>query len=172
MRLVLALALSLICTSALADSMQIPPPIPFPAGSVLGDTTSATNPTAGRVGEVLSSNVTTQAISSNTNTQVTSISATAGHWLCWGALYTHPASGTTTANAEVAVSTTTATLPATVPGTSFYNSSVAANGQLGFTTGPIAYNFTSTTTVYLNGEVNYAVSTLTVDGDLRCLRIW
>jgi hypothetical protein len=39
-------------------------------------------------------------------------------------------------------------------------------------TGPVYYNITSATTVYIVGFVGYAVSTLTINGGLQCLRTW
>jgi hypothetical protein len=118
------------------------------------------------VGEVISSSVSTQAITTATTTNVTSISLTAGDWDVYGSVRTHPAASTTQDLVLGAISTTSATLPniyASIP-----------NYPAGFGGGcaapTIRLSLASTTTVYLIGYVSYAVSTLTISGNIYARR--
>lgn len=136
----------------------------------LGDTTAATNPTAGNVGEVLSYSSSATAISNASNVNAASGSITAGHWLCWAHVQTNPAGGAISADVAVSVSTVSA---------SFNNSQAAeqasnskANYPVRMTSGPVRYNATSTATLYAVVYAEYSAGTLTVDGNLMCERIW
>ena len=135
-------------------------------GGIVG-TTAADSASAGRVGEVLTSTVTAQAITSNTFTNVTSISLTAGDWDVYGNVFTNPAGTTTQAQVACGLNTTSATLPAQYSTVSAY-----AAGISGGINAPFArINVSSTTTVYLVGIVVYAVSTLTISGTITARRV-
>lgn len=137
-----------------------------------GDTTSGTSAPAGNVGQVISATALTGAIVNNTVTNLASASITAGHWECFSSIYTHPAGTTTTAVSFVGINTnSTPTLTASFPTTGTVTATSAGTAT-GFTTGPQIYNFTSPTTVFVVGYVVYAVSTLTIDSQLTCKRIW
>lgn len=137
-----------------------------------GDITSGTSAPAGNVGQIITASATTGAISNNAATNTVSVSLTAGHWECFNAAYTHPAGTTTTTAMFVGVNTNvTATIPTSFPTTGAVIST-SAGTSTAFASGPQLYNFTGTTTVFGVVYVAYAVSTLTVDTQLTCKRIW
>jgi len=126
------------------------------------------NASAGSVGEVTTSAVAAAAITTNTFTNVTSISLGAGDWDVWGSMTTVPAAGTLTTNVAVGVSTTTATMPSTTY--SFCIPNAGAGAIAGLAAPNIRLSLSGTTTVYLVGIVVYSVSTLTVNGVLTARR--
>ena len=127
---------------------------------------TATNDSAaaGKVGELLSSNVASgSAVSLTTNTpaNITSISLTAGDWDVWGSVSTLPNGSTTQSTIKGSISTTSATHP-TLP-----NEGGTIDLTLTFTTGfgqtlPVGtrrISVASTTTVFLVITVSFAAST-------------
>jgi hypothetical protein len=136
-------------------------------GGAISGSTAGTNAVAGYVGEVITSAVTTVAISNNTFTNVTSISLTAGDWDVWGNILTNPAGTTTQIAITGGISTTTATLPANqYLALGAYSAGNAGGGPVPYT----RINVSSTTTVYLVAVVVYSVSTLTINGTLTARR--
>ena len=136
-------------------------------GGIVGTTTND-NTGAGKVGEVISSDVLAVAITSATFTNVTSISLTAGDWDLWGHMLTAPA-GTTTQQAFIcAISTVSATVSTYYTQATF---AVAAGVAIGIPVSHIRMSLGSTTTIYFVGYVTYAISTLTVNAHLYARRV-
>lgn len=132
--------------------------------------TDGSTAAAGIVGEVLSSSFASAiSVTTSTPTQIQTLSLTAGDWDVWGVLQTNPASGTITQVFIGNVYTSSATFPTfNSVATSgrflqFYTTSIATAGLIASTAIlPISVN--TTTTIYLNGQANFTVSTLTMSG--------
>ena len=143
-----------------------------PTTSGIIGTTAADNASAGKVGEVISSNIAYASAISITNAtpkNLTSISLTAGDWDVWGNIGFLPAATTTVSLIYGGISTTSATFPDT---------SLVSLLQLAFATGaaqvlPVVrqrINVNATTTVYLVGQAGFAVSTMTFFGGIYARR--
>lgn len=146
---------------------------PSQTSGIVGTTTN-NNANAGSVGEFVTNTTLTTSASSGTPLNATSVSLTAGDWDVTGTVQTVPA-GTTTQSAHlVGVSTTSATF-STISGT-FLNFNqivpISAAGTQSNLTAPVTrISIASTTTVFLVTQINFAVSTLTVDGFIRARRV-
>jgi hypothetical protein len=139
--------------------------------SVVGVTTNSNAP-AGSVGQYVTSGlVSGVSLTSGTPANITSISLTAGDWDVCGTIGITPAGTTTPTVILGAISTTSAS---TTP----IESGVITELIIGFATGqvqnlPMACNRASlsvTTTVFLNIQANFGVSTETGQGVLRARR--
>lgn len=159
----------------------------YPAG-IAGNKTGS-SVTAGSLGEYVCAQVTNSgspsgcatnsstpvSLTTVTTANVTSVSLTAGSWLCSGNVGFAPG-GTTVTTAEGGwISTASATL-ATTPNSgayTFYNglSSTAGSNVNTFSVGSVRLNFSSTTTVYLEAFSAFTVSTQSALGFLSCLRV-
>lgn len=143
------------------------------AGLQVG-TTAAGEATAGTVGEVLESVVafgSAVSLSTNTNTNVTSKSLTAGDWDCVGIVDFSFDTTTSYTKTIVAISPTSAgfggaqddstafVTAATIPGATTISQRASAR-----------VNISSTTTYFLVARPTFTVSTLTAYGTLRCRR--
>lgn len=143
----------------------------IPATNSFSGTSAITYPIV-TPSSIVSSTVTTQAISSATATNVTSVSLPAGNWACTGSTWTNPAGTTTQSYNVAALSTTSLGFPGTAPGEVIQTASVPVGTSIGQNVGPVYYTLPSATTLYLVSQVNYATSTLTINGDIHCLRIF
>ena len=139
----------------------------LPVEAVVSSVTGTT-PAAGIQGQILSASATGVAITSNTNTNITSISLTAGNWIVTGSSTTEPAAGTTTQASRVGLSTVSATFQSPYSQTGI---SGGAGYVLGTPTPVITVSGSGSTTIYLVGLVVYAVSTLTIAGAIKAIRI-
>lgn len=135
-------------------------------GGIIGTGTND-NAGAGKVGEVISSAVTTQAISNGVTTNITSISLTAGDWDVQGTVLTAPAGTTTQSSFAAAINTVSATFPTYYTQISY---AVAAGTAIGVAAPYVRLSLSGTTTVYILAIVNYAVSTLTIGASLSARR--
>jgi hypothetical protein len=119
-------------------------------GGIIG-TTAADNANAGDVGEMISSVIASASgvtFSNGVNHDLTSISLTAGDWDVWGNItYT----GTTITSGYSWINTSSATQPDN--SVNNYISPVATSVQLGVSAPTIRTNISSTTTVYISGNV-------------------
>ena len=100
---------------------------------------------------------------------ITSVSLTAGDWDCRGQGVTNAAGSTTTNGYEFGLSTTNNVFGAGETGGN--NGIVSMSGTIINTFAPVGtyrFNLGSTTTVYLIGQVNFAVSTMAVYGSIQC----
>lgn len=141
--------------------------------NLVGDTTAATNPAAGSVGETLVQTGSSTALTTNTITNLTSKSITAGHWSCYAYVVTAPAGGSVTTALEVVLSTANNTMPATLG--SFPSAAFIGGGGTGSVNtaqaGPIRIDPTATTTYYVNTNIIFT-STQSATGTLICQRIF
>lgn len=145
-------------------------------GGIIGTTTND-NASAGTVGEFISSNVplgTPVATTSDTNTNITSISLTAGDWDLWGNIATVPAAGTLQQAFSCWIHTVSATLP-TIPNGGAYTSikgvAVPSAELVAIGTGTMRMSLSGTTTVYLQARIIFTVSTLGTCGFIGARRV-
>lgn len=134
---------------------------------IIGTTTND-NAAAGYVGEFITSTSASTGISNNTNTNITTISLTAGDWDVWGVIQFNAAAGTITTVSVAGVSSVSAT----------FSSSLQ---QLGSTTGAgqgtvlmaptTRFSLSTTTTIYLVGYASFSVSTINTVGILNARRM-
>lgn len=142
---------------------------PSQTNGIVGTTTN-NNANAGSVGEYVDNTGTGVALTSGVSANITSISLTAGDWDVSGTLQTVPAGATTTQSITVGISTTSATLGAFSTLTQISSAIPAGSGSA--TPTPIVrLSLASTTTVYLVGNVAFAVSTMSSNGFIRARRI-
>ena len=136
------------------------------ANGILGTATND-SASAGNVGETITATGSAVAITTNVQTNVTSISLTAGDWLVYGSIKSNPAAGTTTTETAGGINTTSATLP------TIYNAvgTGAATISTGTSAPTVRVSISGTTTVYLVARIQYAVSTCTVSGTISGVRI-
>jgi hypothetical protein len=123
---------------------------------------------AGYVGEYTTSSVSAAAIVTNTFTNITTISLTAGDWDVVGSVKTNPAGGTITSYLSCGISTTSATLPTTTYGA--VATLTTAGAIAGVNAPKIRLSLSATTTVYLVSSVAYSTSSLTINGVLSARR--
>jgi hypothetical protein len=132
----------------------------FSGGSGIG-TIAADNAPAGTVGEIIDSGyLTGVAIATATNTNLATISLTAGDWDIYASIVGQPAGTTTTQYTGGGISFVSATLPANNADYFFMPAGVAG-ASTGGACPIVNKNISATTTVYLVGLIGYSVSTLT-----------
>lgn len=137
--------------------------------------TAGTAPTAGTLGEGIESSVpigSAVAFTSTVSGNVTSVSLSAGNWLCYGNTVTAPAAGTTSTNLITAITTTSATLPTAPNGGSYTDNTfvIGAGVATATSAGQRVFRSASPITVYLVANVTFASSTMGMYGYLGCLR--
>jgi len=146
---------------------------PSQTSGIVGTTTN-NNANAGSVGEYVTNTTTGTSLPVNTGASVASISLTAGDWDVEGIIQTVPA-GTTT-QSLIATGISTSSTAFQVLSGSFLNIqelavSVSAGLNIALATPRTRISLSSTTTIYLVAQVNYAVSTLTCNGFIRARRV-
>lgn len=149
-----------------------------PTTSGIVGTATNNNASTGKVGEFISSVVLIGAavpLTNNTQTNITTISLTAGDWDVWGTLWTAPAAGTLTTTVACSVSQTSATLPTTPAiGEStqqIRGISTATTEVIILNTGDTRISLAGTTTIYLVGLTFFSVSTMGAYGSLCARRV-
>lgn len=145
------------------------------AGQLPGEPSTG-NAAAGKVGEVISATATSTAITSATQTNITSISLTAGDWDVWGVVAYFPAATTNIVDLYSSVSLTTATLDQTTFNYTRFSFAGAGivpgvNKENILWVGPRRISISSTTTVFLVGLANFTVSTMNTTGGIRARRV-
>ncbi len=154
-------------TTIVASSTITPATGPGIVGTIAAD-----NANAGSVGEFESAVTTLTSVTSGTLLNATSLSIGAGDWDVYGMIQTNPAGTTTQSAVACGISTTSATYETFATGftnaTNLYT--VPAGGNANLQAFPTRVNVSGTTTVYLVAQVNFAVSTLTIDGALIARR--
>lgn len=134
---------------------------------------------AGYVGEYVSSSISGSpvSISTNTSTDLTSISLTAGDWDVWGNINFLSDTNTVVKSVNGWISSTSATLPAT--GTTIARQDYGSTGivnilsggvQCGMAIAPQRFSLASTTTIYISGYAIFTTSTLTMTGFIAARR--
>jgi len=132
---------------------------------------------AGQVGEYKSTTVATGSavsVTTDTATNVATLSLEAGDWDVRGVVVTKPAAGTTTTAYLSWISTTSAALPATLENQgsmSILNATVPANAPIALPCGMIRISLAATTTVYLSTYLTFAVSTMGAYGFIGARRV-
>lgn len=128
--------------------------------------------TAGNVGEVIANSALNQGLASGTALNVTSVSLTAGIWLCSGAVTFVPNGATTTTFYAGWISTTSATQPTGPNSGAFFNVQLSFAGGSNYSSpvGIIRYELAGTTTVYLGARSIFAISTQEASGAMTCWR--
>lgn len=142
---------------------------------VRNGTTTNDSAFSGQVGEYISASVASpgSGITSATTANVTSISLTAGDWDVRGNAIFIAAGSTALSSLQLAINTTSATLP-TPPNADAYTVSqltFATGGTQGISTGPTRISVASTTTVYLVANAAFTTSTMTAYGSISARRI-
>ena len=102
---------------------------------------------------------------------VTSVSLAPGDWDCSGSVVTSPAGTTTTSQLAAGISTVTATLPASVENGETIFQAPQAAGIAAAIPVHVEEVLSATTTVYLVGDSAFAVSTMSLYGQLVCRRM-
>ena len=147
----------------------------FSSTSGIIGTTTNDNAAAGSVGEIISSVVTAQALTTATALDVTSISLTAGHWLVFGNV---DFTGDATTRVYLFRGWTSAT-SATIPAGNLYNSLgyvgagsvIFANGHTGFSIPTLSYKLSTTTTIYLSATADFDITSASVAGGIYAIRV-
>lgn len=144
------------------------------AGQYPGTTTND-SATAGNVGEVISASVASGSavsLSSASAVQVTTVSLTAGNWDCRAMVDFTDAGSTTYSLVKGGISQTTANIPGS-PCTCLVTQEdlgqVAPHPTLNI--GPTGEPIASTTSIFLNVNATFAVSTTKAYGVLECRRV-
>lgn len=144
------------------------------AGQLVGTATND-NATAGNVGEYVTATATAGSVSvtANVSINITSISLTAGDWDVIGIINYLPATTTTIQTCYSSISNTTGTLGAAafMAQQSFVPGTVLGNNPYGLITMPTRITLTTTTTIFLVGNTNFGVSTMTAGGTIRARRV-
>jgi hypothetical protein len=144
-------------------------------GQIPGTTTND-NASAGNVGEVIEASAAFSATSLTTGTQtnLTSVSLTAGDWEVSGVCGYEPGATTTITALQCSVSTTSGTLDTTVGNTAVFAATsfvVAPSvGLFAQTIGPKRISLAAITTVFLVGDAIFGTSTMTGGGKIHARR--
>lgn len=135
-------------------------------------TTTNDSAGAGYVGEYISSNVPQASgvsMTTNTDTNITSISLTAGDWDVNGNVYLEPTNIGAFSAGKIWTSTTSATKPNDSNVTGILGSSTFFNA-MSFTAPTIRVSVSVTTTVYLSARATFSAGTMTGYGNLTARR--
>jgi hypothetical protein len=146
--------------------------ITFSTTSGIIGTTTNDNAATGSVGEYISSNVPQASgvsMTTNTDTNITSISLTAGDWDVNGNVYLEPTNIGAFSAGKIWTSTTSATKPNDSSVTGILGSSTFFNA-MSFTAPTIRVSVSGTTTVYLSARATFSAGTLTGYGNLTARR--
>ena len=146
------------------------------SGGNLPATATNDSATTGNLGEYQSSSVaqgSAVSLSTNTPTNITSVSLTAGDWDCRGSLARNPAATTSFTSWKSSLNTLSATDGSLAAGT-MSQQSLAANvvvGNFSQIVGPVRFSLAVTSTVYMIADDTFTVSTNAGYGLLACRRV-
>lgn len=144
---------------------------PSTTAGIVG-TTLADNANAGAIGEYITATGTSVSLTTATSANITSISLTAGDWDVTGNVEYDSAGSTTSTTYLTAISTTSATIPATTGARAILYEAQTFTGAVVSQIPPITrINIASTTTVYLVAQATFAVSTMAASGVIRARRV-
>jgi hypothetical protein len=148
----------------------------FSSTSGIIGTTTNDAAAAGSVGQYIDATQgDSTSITSAVETNITSISLTAGDWDVWGQVNFYPAASTTVTYIAASISQTSATVDGTVGNLVL----LSYGGQVVQTyanhtdclVGPIRISLSGTTTIYLVGSTIFATSTMQTQGTIRARRV-
>lgn len=147
----------------------------FIAGQIPGTTTND-NAAAGMIGEYVSSTVLAGAsvsVTSNTATDITSISLTPGDWDAWGYVESNPNASTVLTVFQGWISTVSAALPTRPNNGSMVlqQATYTTGANQGFPVGLIRLSLNTTSTVYLSCRLAFSASTMTAFGFIGARRV-
>ncbi len=153
------------------------PSITFNTTTGVVGTTTNDNAAAGSVGELVSSVIafaSAASLTTNTATNLTSISLTAGDWDVWGNVGFNGNAATTFSTGEGWVSSTSATVPdvsliATRPYTA--GSTIFSTDIVAFSVPERRFSLSGTTTIYLGVFSVFAVNTCVAFGGIYARRV-
>lgn len=131
--------------------------------------TSGAGATAGIVGQVVTNSASGVSLTSNTATNITSISLTAGDWLVWGSLDFLPAPTTVMQLQAVGISTASATFPGFSAATSYGFTASAGAGSI-LATPLVLLNLSAAATAFLVTTQIFTISTCTASGAITAIR--
>lgn len=150
--------------------------VAFTRGQMLGTGTND-NATANNVGEYVNSNVpsgSSISLTSNTVSNITSISLTPGDWEITGWINFTGNVSTSQTSLIGCISQTSATLDPVTPFASLSQSTAAqvvGGATNTFSVGPLRLSIASTTTVYLVARATFTVSTMNTFGAIQARRM-
>lgn len=153
------------------------PQLTFSSTTGLKGSNTNDSAAAGSVGEFMSSNLASGNAISTTNgayKDLTTLTVTAGDWDIWGSVCSLPAAGTITSRVAGWVGTVSATPPTAPAGGTFvymFIGLTAAGSVSYFPIGRKRFSFSTTTTVYLTGGINFSVSTMSIYGFIAARRV-
>lgn len=149
------------------------------SGCSIQGTTSGGSAATGYVGEYKSTIVliaSAVSLTSSSASSIVSLSLTAGDWDVWGEAWFTSGGSTTVNNFLLGIGTTNNSITF-IPSDSYSVAnyygppvSLSANGAIVGPIGPVKISLSSTTTVYLNANCSFAVSTLSGYGKLAARR--
>lgn len=140
--------------------------------------TGGTCASAGNVGECKQSSIpigSAVSLTTGTATTITSVSLTAGNWLCTGNAIFYPAGATVTSAEAAWISSTAPPSIPTTPNSGSYISlsslpnTAGGNGNA-LPVGQYPINVTTTTTVYLVSYAVFTTNVMTAYGAINCFR--
>jgi hypothetical protein len=143
--------------------------------TISGTTTGACAAT-GNIGECKNANVPSGSpvsLTTSTYANVTSVSLTAGNWLCSGNVEFQPNTTTVQTNQQAAISTTSASTTGEISGTGTVLNLPSVTGAAGTNVIPTGFgmvNVTTTTLVYLLAYSVFTTSTNSASGYINCIR--
>lgn len=140
--------------------------------SLIPGTATNDNATAGNIGEFISasrSQASELSLTTGTQTNVTSVSLTAGDWDVWGTIAFDTASATVVAASIGSISTTSATLGAPIDG-GYINVAGDVHNTVS-PTGARRISLGSTTTIYLVAYSSFSANTQKVYGAIFARRV-
>lgn len=145
------------------------------ASSVLRGTNTNNDAAVGVVGEIVESNIgsgSAVSLTTNTNTDITSISLTAGDWDVWGGIATSPQAGTTQSNIAAWVNTSSVTNPGAPNGGAFTQlvASFTISQPQVLPVGMKRIKLAITTTIYLSCRVGFMAGTNSAYGYISARR--
>lgn len=141
---------------------------PSSTAGIVG-TTSGNNANAGSVGEFVSANTSSVALTNTAVANVTSISLSAGDWDVWGSVQFGIGSGATATIISCGVSSTSATSPAS-PYLTIWSFTMAANTNQATPCPMQRFNLSSTTTIYLVSAAYFSGGSVSVGGTILARR--
>ncbi len=146
--------------------------IPFAAGATIKGVATNSDAATGYVGEFLSANASAQSLSTDTPANVTSISLTAGDWDVSGTVKFIPAGGAAVTVLQVAVNSTSATVPGITGGLPVNQLVLAftVNQAQSLPVATVRVSVAITTTYYLVGRATFGAGTCTADGYISARR--
>ena len=174
-KLVLVAILALVSPAFAQQSLIIPPSIVGTSarGQIPGTATND-NASAGNVGEYIEASVlagSAVSLTAFTAADITFIDLTAGDWDVSTYAEFNPAATTTVTNAQISVSTTSATVDVIRRGFDSYVAGSAFPSPISVQANNVRISVNATTRVYMVASVGFAVSTLTAYGRITARRL-